>query len=44
VAELRRRGRPSVPFTMAEEQATNPFVRAGSVERLAELRAWKVRF
>lgn len=44
VAELRQKGQPSVPFTMAEEQATNPFVRAGSVERLAELRAWKDRF
>ncbi len=44
IAELRVRGRPSVPFTMAEEQATNPFVRAGSVDRLAELRAWKDRF
>ena len=44
VAGLRRRGQPSVPFTMAEEQATNPFIRAGEVERLAELRAWKDRF
>jgi hydroxyacylglutathione hydrolase len=44
VAELRRRGQPSVPFTMAEEQATNPFVRAGTAERLGELRAWKDRF
>ncbi|HKE18859.1 MAG TPA: hydroxyacylglutathione hydrolase [Kofleriaceae bacterium] len=44
VAELRKAGHPSVPFTMAEEQATNPFVRAGSVDRLAELRAWKDRF
>jgi hydroxyacylglutathione hydrolase len=44
VADLRKSGQPSVPFTMAEEQATNPFVRAGSVDRLAELRAWKDRF
>jgi hydroxyacylglutathione hydrolase len=44
VAELRRHGRFSVPFTMEEERATNPFVRAGSVDRLAELRAWKDRF
>jgi len=44
VAELRVKGQPSVPFTMAEEQATNPFVRAGSVDRLGELRAWKDRF
>jgi hydroxyacylglutathione hydrolase len=44
VAGLRKQGLPSVPFTMAEEKATNPFVRAGSVERLGELRAWKDRF
>lgn len=44
VAALRGDGAPSVPFTIAEERATNPFVRAGSVERLAELRAWKDRF
>jgi hydroxyacylglutathione hydrolase len=44
VSELRKTGQPSVPFTMAEEQATNPFVRAGSAERLGELRAWKDRF
>jgi hydroxyacylglutathione hydrolase len=44
VDERRRRGEPSVPFTLAEERDTNPFVRAGSIERLAELRAWKDRF
>ncbi len=44
VSELRKNGQPSVPFTMAEEQATNPFVRAGSADRLGELRAWKDRF
>ena len=44
VAALRADGAPSVPFTVADERATNPFVRAGSVERLAELRAWKDRF
>jgi hydroxyacylglutathione hydrolase len=44
VDELRGRGAPSVPFTIAEERATNPFVRAGSAERLGELRAWKDRF
>jgi hydroxyacylglutathione hydrolase len=44
VAELRRRGQPSVPFTIAEERATNPFVRAASAERLGELRAWKDKF
>ena len=40
----RARGEPTVPFTVADELATNPFVRAGSVERLGELRAWKDRF
>ncbi|HWM87702.1 MAG TPA: hydroxyacylglutathione hydrolase [Kofleriaceae bacterium] len=44
VAALRKQGQPSVPFTMAEEVATNPFVRAGSVERLGELRKWKDDF
>ncbi|HEY8143693.1 MAG TPA: hydroxyacylglutathione hydrolase [Kofleriaceae bacterium] len=51
VAERRRfaeaaraRGEPTVPFTIADELATNPFVRAGSAERLGELRAWKDRF
>jgi hydroxyacylglutathione hydrolase len=44
VAELRAKGQPSVPSTMAEEKATNPFVRAGSADRLGELRAWKDRF
>ncbi|MBL8482844.1 MAG: hydroxyacylglutathione hydrolase, partial [Rhodocyclaceae bacterium] len=29
VAELRAAGLPSVPFTLAEELATNPFLRAG---------------
>ncbi|MBX3668916.1 MAG: hydroxyacylglutathione hydrolase [Rhodocyclaceae bacterium] len=29
VAELRAAGRPSVPFRLAEELATNPFLRAG---------------
>ena len=40
----RGRGEPTVPFTVADELATNPFVRAGSIERLGELRAWKDRF
>jgi hydroxyacylglutathione hydrolase len=44
VAELRGRGQPSVPSSIAEERDTNPFVRAGSVDRLAELRAWKDRY
>jgi len=44
VEAARARGEPSVPFTVADELATNPFVRAGSVARLGELRAWKDRF
>jgi hydroxyacylglutathione hydrolase len=35
VAKLRAAGRPTVPSTLAEERATNPFLRAAS----AELRA-----
>jgi hydroxyacylglutathione hydrolase len=44
VESARARGEPTVPFTVADELATNPFVRAGSVARLGELRAWKDRF
>ncbi len=44
VEAMRERGEPTVPFTVADELATNPFVRAGSVARLGELRAWKDRF
>jgi hydroxyacylglutathione hydrolase len=43
VAELRSRGEPTVPSTLAEERATNPFLRVGSPEIVtkvaAELRA-----
>jgi hydroxyacylglutathione hydrolase len=44
VAMLRERGDHTMGFTLAEERATNPFVRAGTAERFAELRAWKDRF
>lgn len=44
VESTRARGEPTVPFTVADELATNPFVRAGSIARLGELRAWKDRF
>jgi hydroxyacylglutathione hydrolase len=44
VAELRARGEPSIPSTLAEERATNPFLRCGSVERLAAIRAAKDAF
>ncbi len=37
----RAKGEPTVPFTIAEERATNPFVRAGSIEELGRRRAAK---
>ena len=37
-------GRPTVPTTMAQELAANPFLRAGSVARLAEIRTAKDNF
>ncbi|GGE08336.1 hydroxyacylglutathione hydrolase [Polymorphobacter glacialis] len=40
----RARGLPTVPFSIGEERATNPFVRAGSVAELAERRAAKDSF
>lgn len=41
VAAIRARGEATVPTTIALERATNPFMRAGSVEELAERRAAK---
>ena len=41
---LRARGEPTVPTTIALERATNPFMRAGSVEELAARRAEKDDF
>jgi hydroxyacylglutathione hydrolase len=41
VDALRAQGRATVPTTIALEQATNPFMRAGSVEVLAQRRAEK---
>jgi hydroxyacylglutathione hydrolase len=41
VDAARAAGQPTVPTTIALERATNPFTRAGSVERLAERRAAK---
>lgn len=35
---------PTVPSTLGEEWTFNPFMRAGSADRFAELRAWKNRF
>jgi hydroxyacylglutathione hydrolase len=40
----RARGMPTVPFTLAEEAATNPFVRAGSASELAARRTAKDGF
>ncbi|MEI6485549.1 MAG: hydroxyacylglutathione hydrolase [Sphingomonadales bacterium] len=44
VERLRARGEPTVPFSLAMEAATNPFVRAGSVAELARRRAAKDAF
>jgi hydroxyacylglutathione hydrolase len=44
VVALRARGEATVPTTIALELATNPFMRAGSVEELAARRAGKDNF
>ncbi|MBC2776199.1 hydroxyacylglutathione hydrolase [Parasphingopyxis marina] len=44
VVEMRGRGEPTVPTTIALEKATNPFMRASSAEQLAERRAAKDAF
>jgi len=44
IDRLRADGVPTVPFTLADEAATNPFVRAGSVAELAARRAAKDGF
>jgi hydroxyacylglutathione hydrolase len=41
---MRDAGEMTVPTTVAEELATNPFVRAADVAEFAERRAWKDRF
>ncbi len=41
VTAMREHGEPTVPTTIALERATNPFMRAGSVEELAIRRAAK---
>ncbi len=43
VNAMREADEPTVPTTIALERATNPFMRAGSVEELAERRAAKDR-
>ncbi len=40
----RAAGQPSVPTTLGQEKATNPFLRAGTAARLAEVRAAKDGF
>lgn len=44
VQEARRSNVPTVPFALSEELATNPFVRADSVEMLAARRSAKDAF
>lgn len=44
VEEMRGRGEPTVPTTIGLERATNPFMRAASVEELARLRTAKDNF
>jgi hydroxyacylglutathione hydrolase len=44
VEQMRARGEPTVPTTIALERATNPFMRAGTVDELARRRAEKDRF
>ena len=44
VEAARAAGEPTVPTTIADERATNPFMRAGSVEELARRRAAKDGF
>lgn len=39
VRELRRAGRPSIPSTIAEEKATNPFLRTTSAELAGSVRS-----
>ncbi len=41
VRMLREKGEPSIPATLAEEKATNVFLRAGSAARFAEIRTLK---
>jgi hydroxyacylglutathione hydrolase len=40
----RERGEPTVPTTIAREKATNPFLRAGSAQRFAQVRSAKDNF
>jgi hydroxyacylglutathione hydrolase len=44
VQAARARNEATVPFTLAEELATNPFVRAGNADRLGAIRSAKDAF
>lgn len=44
VDAARARGEPTVPFTIADERATNPFMRAGSADELGRRRLAKDDF
>jgi hydroxyacylglutathione hydrolase len=44
IAAARAQGLPTVPFTIGDERATNPFTRAASVTELGERRAAKDGF
>ncbi|MEO1168652.1 MAG: hydroxyacylglutathione hydrolase [Pseudomonadota bacterium] len=44
VVAMRAKGKATVPTTIGEERATNPFMRAASAEELAERRAAKDAF
>ena len=44
ISQLRADGKPTVPTTIAEEMQTNPFLRAGSAARFAEVRRAKDSF
>jgi hydroxyacylglutathione hydrolase len=44
VAAMRERGEVTLPTTIGEERATNPFMRAASVEEFARLRSLKDSF
>ena len=44
VQSLRAKGRATVPSTIGAERATNPFLRAGSAEKFAEIRRLKDGF
>ena len=44
ISQLRAAGKPTVPTTIAQEMQTNPFLRAGSADRFAEVRRAKDSF